>query len=86
MDERLRIKCHRNLKVGDVVIIKRENPIRSSWTLGCVTSVYPSSDGFVRNVDVKYKSEDGINKFEIIRRPVQRLILLAPVDEENEQN
>ena len=42
--------------------------------------VNPDIDGVVRNVNVQYKHEDS-TVFTTISRPVQRLILLMPVDE-----
>ena len=73
---------HRNLKVGDIVIIQDSNKIRKKWKLGRVIRADPSlRDGYVRVVDVEYKNPDSKN-FLNITRPVQRLIVLIPVEEQ----
>ena len=43
---------HRNLKIGDVVLIQDSNLVRGNWKLGRVSIVYPGADGKVRRVDV----------------------------------
>ena len=44
------------MKTGDVVVIQDTNQIRGKWKLGIVTEAVPSlRDGFVRNVEIKYK-------------------------------
>ena len=84
----IRSKWHtmkRNLKVGDIVMIQRDNPIRSCWKLGRISKVYPSNiDVCIRNVDVEYKSDDISRKMEVIRRPVQKHVVILPVDAEQE--
>ena len=70
----------RNMKVGDIVIIQDKNLIRGQWRLGRISLVHPDSDGIVRNVDVQYKHNDS-TLYTTINRPVQRLIMLMPVDE-----
>ena len=47
---------HRNLKIGDVVLIQDSNLVRGNWTLGKVSNVYPGADGKMRRVDVQYKN------------------------------
>ena len=69
---------HRNVAVGDVVIIQDSNTIRGEWTKGLISKVIPSQDGKVRKVEVTYKR----NSTSItVERPVQRLIVLVPVEE-----
>ena len=71
----------RNVKKGDVVLMQDANCLRGKWKMAIVTSANPSGDGKVRHVTIKYKSSENI---EIqVERPVQRLILLVPVDEED---
>ena len=43
-----------------------------------ITESDPSEDGKVRHVSLKYRTKDNTNI--IVDRPVQRLILLVPVD------
>ena len=72
--------AHRNVKVGDVVIVQDSNQIRGKWRLGRVTCAEPSlRDGFVRNIEVQYKNLDA-KTFTTIERPVQKVIVLVPVD------
>ena len=80
---------HRNLKIGDVVLIQDSNLLRGNWKLGKVSNVYPGADGKVRIVDVQYKNltvSEPMNQYQgkgyvTVQRPVQRLILLIPIDE-----
>ena len=71
----------RNMKIDDVVLIHDARSLRGSWKLGRICQVYPGTDGFVRNVDVKYKHNSDSSRLETVRRAVQKLILLQPVDE-----
>lgn len=50
-------KSHRNVKIGDVVLIQDFNLVRGNWKLGKVSNVYPVTDGKVRRVDVQYKNQ-----------------------------
>ena len=81
---------HRNVAVGDIVMIQDANSIRGQWKLGRVSNVEKSKDGFVRNCHVKYKLFDSdtlINKkFTTIRRAVQRLIVVLPIEEDVAHN
>ena len=69
----------RNLKVGDVVLIQDSNALRGKWKKAIVDDATPSADGKVRHVQVRYRSDENTNI--IVDRPVQRLILLVPVDD-----
>lgn len=66
----------RNLRVGDVVLIKDVNVKRNIWPLARVTDVHPSKDGFIRSVTVR--TSDG----SMLLRPVTCLVLLSPYDSE----
>ena len=80
---------HRNLKIGDVVLIQDSNLVRGNWKLGKVSNVYPGADGKVRRVDVQYKNltvSEPTKQYQgkgyvTVQRPVQRLVLLIPIDE-----
>ena len=77
---------HRNLCVGNIVLIQDSNALRGQWKMGKVSNVYPGSDKKVRNVEVEYKNnteKDSAN-FIKINRPVQRLVLLLPCNSEEE--
>ena len=74
---------HRNLQVGDVVIVQDSNLIRGKWRFGRVMKADPSlRDGFVRNVDIQYKNVNSKN-FLMITRPVQRVIVLVPAEDQS---
>ncbi len=63
------LQPHRNLKVGDVVLISKVDTPRGKWPLGLVTETYPGPDGPVRQVSIK--TCDGL-----LRRDVRSLCLL----------
>ena len=71
----------RNLEVGDIVIIS-DKGTRGHWKIGRICGSKPSSDGKVRRVTVQYKNEDS-NIFTEIERPVQKLVVILPVDEQS---
>ena len=76
---------NRNVKVGDIVMIQDANQVRGKWKLGRVSTADPSlRDGYVRNVEVEYKS--GTREFTKVTRPVQRLVVVVPVDEDQNTN
>ena len=81
---------HRNLKIGDVVLIQGSNLVRGNWKLGKVSDVYPDAHGKkVRRVDVQYKNltvSEPMKQYQgkgyvTVQRPVQRLVLLIPIDQ-----
>lgn len=63
-------KQAKNLKVGDIVIIKEDSINPSKWPLARISQVYPGKDGLVRVVDVK--KEAGIT----LKRPIHKIIPL----------
>lgn len=78
----------RNLCVGDIVLVQESNALRSSWKLAQVSRLKPSSDGKVRDVELRYKiKKDGpsyTGQFDtIISRSAHKLVLLIPVEEQN---
>lgn len=92
----IRQKWHvdrRNVRVGDVVLIQDSNVVRGEWKMGIITAVHPSDDNKVRRVTVSYKnyrkdSDPGRYlgaKYPNIERAVQKLIVLAPVDDDEEK-
>eukprot|EP00057_Strongylocentrotus_purpuratus_P027891 XP_011682365.1 PREDICTED: uncharacterized protein LOC105446797 [Strongylocentrotus purpuratus] len=72
----------REARIGDVVIMKDDNP-RNQWTLARVVDVYPSSDNHVRKVklvmgDPKINSRGKrIFQQRYFERPIHKLILLV---------
>ena len=65
---------HRNLAVGDIVLVADETTPRSCWPLARVIEVMPGSDGFVRRVKVKTKTK-------VLERPVARCVLLEATED-----
>ena len=66
----------RNVAKGDIVLIEDSNAIRGVWKMGIITEAMVSLDGRVRRVQVAY----GEKRNTVIERPVQKLIVLIPVD------
>ena len=65
----------RNVKIGDVVLLKEEGMVPTKWPLGRIVAVHPGRDGFVRVVTVKTATST-------YRRPTAKVALLVP-DSEN---
>ena len=58
--------------------------IKGKWRLGKVVKAEPSlRDGLVRTVDIQYKNPDA-KSFVTITRPVQRIVVILPIDEDGE--
>ena len=74
------------VKVNDIVIIQDSNVVRGEWKLVSIKRILPSQDGLIRKCEVEYKlkHQDGIisNSFTVVTRPVQRLIILLPVEDQ----
>jgi len=62
-------KSHKNVKVGDLVLITNENTPRGVWPMGIVQEVYPGTDGLVRSVKIKTKVTELV-------RPIVKIVLL----------
>lgn len=74
----LRQKWHerrRNVRVGDVVLVKDVNSPRIEWPLARVTEVRMDDDGLVRKVIVKLARKDTTST-SILERSVHKLVLL----------
>ena len=74
----------RNLRVGDLVMIREATLIRAKYKLGIVETVYISADDCVRSATVKYNniSTDGRSSSVRVKRSVQRLVLILAVEEQ----
>ena len=80
---------HRDLKVGDVVLVLQDASFKDKYRLARVTEVWPSKDGRVRKVTVAYKNYrtgEKVNvykgaSFTSVFRSCQKLVLLVPIDE-----
>ena len=77
----------RNLCTGDVVMICEDSKIKAKYKLGVVDAVKVSTDGVVRSATVRYciirknaKGDEHVTHMQV-KRSVQRLALILPVEE-----
>ena len=83
----------RQIKVGDVVLVADSNTLRGEYRLARVAEVHPSKDGHIRCATVCYKNfrvGEAVNQYKgapytSVKRSVQRLALLVPVSELEEE-
>ena len=91
----IRNKWHaekRNVLVGDIVLLQDSNSIREKWKMARVTKTFMGNDQEVRRVFIEYKNlssnespkVDKGKPFTVVERPVQKLVVLLPVDYEEE--
>ncbi|KAK7104060.1 uncharacterized protein [Littorina saxatilis] len=72
----------RNLKVGDVVLVKDQELPRNQWPLARVVAASPDDDGLVRHVTLNIAAKDldkngkRRSKLSVVERPVHKLILI----------
>ena len=87
----IRAKWHtakRNVRQGDICLLQEADAFRADWKLCVVNEVYPDAKGNMRNVEVKVMpKQDGTSSYKpgqpnYLKRNVNHLILLVPVDEE----
>ena len=68
-------KPRRNVQLGDIVFIKDDTLPRNSWSMGRIQNTEPDCKGVVRSATVKTASSE-------LRRPIAKLVLLLPVEEQ----
>ena len=81
----------RNVKEGDVVLIADSNAVRGQWKIARVSKTFPGKDGKVRNVELQYKNgrkREPLKTYKgqgyvTIDRPVHKLVVIVPVEEQN---
>ena len=75
----------RNVKSGDIVMVKDINTVRGNWIIARVSKTYQGIDKQVRKCQLSYKqTRPGMvipQKFTNIERPVQDLIVIIPNEE-----
>lgn len=71
-------KEHRNLAVGDIVLMKDEQAHQNNWSLGKVVDAVRSKDGKVRKATV-LTSKD--RKKKTYERAISALVLLIPTED-----
>ena len=59
----------RNIKIGDLVLLKTDNVPRSPWPLARITNTFPGRDNIVRAVELKTPNA-------VLVRPVGKICLL----------
>ena len=82
-------QVHRNVKIGDVVMMKYAGNVNDEYRLARVLEVYPDSKGLVRTVKVGYRRRDKREGSDVYwKKPlveekvaVQRLAMLQAVNE-----
>ena len=79
------VPCHkwstskRNVKIGDIVLVKDANLVRGEYRLARVQKVHEGSDGRVRRAVVEYKLS-GQSPFRTTERAIHNLCVIVPVD------
>ena len=80
----------RDLQIGDVVLITDSNSLKGTYNLALVCETHPGKDGKIRTVTLSYKNYKVGETTKIykgakdikIRRSVQRLVLILPIEEQ----
>ena len=87
------------LRVGDLVVLKKESTSRAFWKVAEIIELIQSNDGIVRAARIRVLSSDGKRVTEL-RRPIQHLVPLElsvtsdpavtgemiPIEEDNVNN
>ena len=81
-------KPRKNLAISDIVVVKDDHLPRNEWKLVRVEQTLPSEDDFVRKVilaiGTRLLDNHGrrIHKIQRLERPVHKLVLILPQDQE----
>lgn len=59
----------RDVQIGDLVVVRRENLPPTEWRLGRVTNVFPGNDGRVRVASIRTQQGE-------ITRPIVKLCVI----------
>ncbi len=70
-------KPTRNLRVGDLVVLREDSPILTQWPLARIVNVHPGRDNLVRVATIKTATGT-------YTRPVAKLALLLPLEEQED--
>ena len=82
-------QVQRDVKVGDIVLIKEDGAFRNDWRKGRVIETYASKDGHIRQVKlrtgcngvVRTTDESGVGN--TLTRPIHKLVLLLPSESDD---
>ena len=77
------LQRHRNVKIGDVCLIRYKNELRATYRLGRVIETRVGTDGLVRTIVLKYKLPNE-KVFRNVERPIQGVSVIVPIEEQNE--
>ena len=69
----------RNLRAGDVVLVREEGAYRNDWPIGRVSEAMESDDGRVRKAQVEVVRGGTMKTF---LQPIKELVLLVPAPAE----
>ena len=80
-----------NVKVGDIIVVQDSNQVRGNWRLAKVSKVFPGKYGLVKRAELHYKNQAANylsqtykgKSYTTIEGPVQRLIVIIPVNEKD---
>ena len=75
-------RTEKELRVGDIVLLTDENLPRNDWKRGVVVETIVSQDGYVRTVKLKI-GRRADNPESVLTRPVHKLVLLLPSEEDS---
>ena len=75
------LQRHRNVKIGDICLIKYSNALRGTYKLGRVKYVKKGIDGNVRSVTLDYKNQNE-KVFREVERPIQGISVIVPIEEQ----
>ena len=68
------IHATRNVRAGDVVLLKDPHTPRNNWPMGVVEKASPSADGLTRKVEVKTWRQ---GKHHVYTRPISEMVVLV---------
>jgi hypothetical protein len=74
-------KYKRHARVGDVVLRKDETADGKTYKYARIINVHVGPDGKIRSTDVEYKLP-GESKLRVSTRPIHKLVLIVPVEEQ----
>ena len=64
----------KNIRVGDIILLKDSEAPRNHWPTGLVERVFPSEDGLVRKLEVRIV-KDGQPRTYV--RPISEIVFLC---------
>ena len=76
----------RDMKPGDIVLLKEDDQHRNAWPIAIVDDVYPSEDGHIRKVKLRvadsHINDKGVRvkSQSVLERPIHKCVLLMETD------